>query len=349
MKNITFLVVAGFLSASVSQALTTAYSPPVGGSLVTLTGSVGGVPKVTTLSVPLRLSVAANFVGKSRGFFTSVSDTVFSDNAAGWSPGALSQSVAPYFVRIRTGAAAGTWWQISTAGTSQNTTTSVTILNRGFSPTALGVSVGDLYEIVPGDTLSTFFADVALTIGGTSAAVADAVRIHDGASWREYYFNNSPSVMKWREGTQTFDRSNTVIRPDSGIVFVRKGSGNLTLAVTGSVSDASEKVVVNSTGVAFIGSVFPVTRTLGSLNIQNMPGFVKNTGVLAAADKVRLFDGASWRTFNYNFANSQWREGTQTFNRNTFALPFGAPVILERGTGASGGYVVLSLDIPYSL
>ena len=345
MKKTLLLIAAGLLSVTVSQAVTEAYSPPVGGNLITLNGAVSGVPKITTFSLALRLPVSGAFVGRARGTLTGVSLTSFTDSQAGWSAGALSVPSAPYFIRIRSGAAAGTWWQISTS--VANTASVATILNRGIDPAAIGITTGDQYEIVPGDTLANLFGGLAGTIGGVSAATADAVRIHDGVSWKEYYYNTT--VSKWREGAATFDKSNTVIRPDSGVVYVRRAAGNVSFAMLGSVSNAQEQISVNPTGVTFVGSVFPVGRTLGSLNVQTMPGFVMNTGTLTAADKVTVFDGVSWHTYQYNSSVAQWREGAATFNKNNFALPFGAPIIIERGSGATGGVVFLNLQPPYSI
>jgi hypothetical protein len=343
MKKLTSIL-ALLLTCGV-QAEDIAYAPPLGGTNVTITGAAAGVPKVTTVSPALRLSLGQAFVGRGRGTLTAVAATSFSDSAAGWTGGALSQAAVPYFVRIRSGAGAGTWWQISTS--AANTSTTATILNRGVSPVSLGIAAGDAYEIVPGDTLATLLGDIAASVGGPNAGAADAVRVHDGTSWREYYYNTT--VSQWREGASTFNRSNTIIRPETGVVIVRRAAGNLNLTMLGVVSDANEKVAVNSTGATVVGSVFPITRTLGSLNIQNMPGFVNYTGNLPAADKVTFYDGVTWRTFQYNSSVSQWREGLSTFNRNNLALPFGAPVILERGSGATGGIVQLTLQIPYSL
>jgi len=339
------LLVPLLLAATPASATDIAYAPPLGGNAIVIAGATGGVPKVTTFTPALRMPVTGSFVGRARGTLTTVAATDFTDIQAGWSAGALSQAAAPYFVRIRSGAAAGTWWQVST--TAANTPTDVTILNRNVSPLTLGMAPGDVYEIVPGDTLANLLGSFAPSIGGTSATTADAVRVHDGVNWREYYYNST--VAQWREGAATFDRSATVIPPDSGVVFVRQGAGNITLLMLGTVSDANERVLVNPTGVTVVGSVFPVARTLGSLNIQGMSGFVNYTGDITAADQVTVFDGVNWRTFQYNPGVSQWREGASTFNRNSFALPFGSPVIIERGNGVTGGAVEFTLQIPYTL
>ncbi|MDP1579302.1 MAG: hypothetical protein Q8M02_03430 [Candidatus Didemnitutus sp.] len=326
------------------SAADVAYSPVVGGITVTLSGAVNGVPKLSTFTPAMRLPLAGSFVGRGRGTLTDVSATSFTDTSAGWSASALSQAATPYFVRIRSGVAQGTWWQISTS--TANTATVVTVLNRGITPSAAGIAAGDTYEIVPGDTLATLFSGIATTIGGTSAAEADLIRVHDGVNWREYYYNTS--VSQWREGTSTFNRNNIVVRPDTGVVYIRRGNGNVSFLQLGAVSDAKEQILIGSSGVTPIGSVFPVARTLGSLNIQASPGFNAFSGNLATADKVSLFDGVNWRTFHYNQSVAQWREGTSTFNRNTLSIPFGAPVIVERGSAATTPSFI-SLTPPYTL
>jgi len=344
MKKLLALLIAGLATSSFVYSATIAYSPPVGGMTVSLTGSVGGVQKITSFTPALRLPISSSFIGKSRGVLTAVSATQFTDTSAAWAAGALSQASAPYFVKITSGAAAGAWWQISTTA---STTSTVTIVNTNVSPVAVGVVAGDRYEIVPGDTLATMFSGLATSIGGTSASVADAVRIHDGAGWREYYYNTT--AAKWREGLSTFDRSNTVIRPDAGVVVVRKIAGNLGLRMIGSVAVTSERIVVKPTGLTVVGSVFPVARTVGSLNVQSLPGFVAYTGDQAACDKISFHDGTGWRILQYNQTASQWREGISTFNRNNLSIPLGAPIILQRGSAATGSAVLLDLTAPYTL
>jgi hypothetical protein len=301
---------------------------------------------VTSFSPQLRLPNDATFVGKARGQLSAVSATTLTDSSAGWGAGALSASAAPYFIKIRTGVASGSYWQISTA--AANTASAATVISlNGRDPVSAGVVTGDTYEIVPADTLETFFSDVASSIGGTSLSNADNVRLYDGTAWRNYYFNTSAN--QWREGTSSFNRNTTIIRPDSGIIYTRRGLTALPLTLVGNVADQAEKFTVPATGVAFVGGVYPVSRTLNSIGFNSMPNFVAYTGNLAAADKVRFYDGTSWRTLVYNQTASQWREGTSTFNRNELPIPAGTPVIIERGVGAPSGTVAVSMPLPYTL
>lgn len=324
-----------------AQSVTT---KPVGAMTITLTQAPVGGTRVTTFSPALRMSVSEVFVGKSNGVLSSVSASSLSDSSAAWTAGALSQAAAPYFIKVKSGAASGAMWQISTS--SANTSTSANVVSiAGRDPVSLGVSVGDSYEIIPADTLSTLFAGLEASIGGTSIETADNVRLHDGSAWRTFYYN-SPAGQ-WREGSSSFNRNSVVVRPNSGVIFTRRGQTSLPLTLVGSVVSDSEKFVVLSTGASFIGGVYPVDRQLSTLNLHLIPGFVVNSGNLQAADKVSFFDGSSWRLLNYN--GTQWREGSSTFNRNSLVIPAGTPVIIERGSAASGSAVVASVPVPYTL
>lgn len=321
-----------------------AVSPPVGGVTVTLAAAVSGVPKITSFSLPMRLSVSPSFVGKVHGTLTSVADSTSSgtltDSSAGWTASGLVQTGAPYFIKIRSGNAAGTIWQIAA-----NTSTSVTVAaNRGFNPAASGVSPGDAYEIIPGDTLATLLSSVASAGGGTSPTTADNVRIHDGVSWREFYYNTTAG--QWREGAFPINRDNFIIRPDTGVLYVRRAASPLSLILLGNVTTSPERIAIGATGVTVVGSVFPTNRVFGTLGIETSPSFVRNSGSAAAADSVNHFDGVSWRSYNYNVANSRWQE--LFADRTNTVLPFGVPLVVARGTSASSPFWI-TLSPPYSL
>ena len=324
----------------------TVTSVPVGVMRVVIAPAPVSGTKITTFSPSLRLPVSESFVGKYVGKVTSLTSTTLSDATAAWAVGALSQAATPYYIKLTSGAAAGAMWQVST--TAANTASSVTILNlSGRDPLTAGALVGDAYEIIPADTLSTLFAGLESQIGGLNIDAADNVKLHDGASWRTFYYNSSAGVQQWREGSSSFNRNNIIVRPNSGVIYTRRGQTPIALTVMGLVVIGSEKFVVQSTGASFIGGVYPVDRQLVSLNLQSMPGFVVNSGDLNAADKVKFYDGSSWRLLSYN--GSQWREGASNFNRNTLLVPAGTPVIIERGVGAAGNAVLATVPAPYTL
>ena len=346
--NIPLVIVAalalGVASAGDASGQSVA-TTPVGAVRVSLAAAPAGGISVTTFTPVLRIPNSDAFVGNTRGTFTAVSTNSFTDASAGWAPNALSQAATPYFIKATSGNAAGAMWQISTS--AANTDGSVTVLSlSGRDPVVSGVLQGDSYEIIPADTLGTLFAGLESAIGGPGMDAADTVRLHDGVAWRTFYYNNSPSVNQWREGSSSFNRNNFSIRPNSGIIYTRKGQAALSLTILGNVVTDGEKFVVGSTGVSFIGGVHPVDRQLLSLNLQTLPGFVNNTGNINAADKVKFHDGVAWRLLNFN--GTQWREGSSSFNRNTLVVPAGTPVIIERGSAATGSASYVSVPAPYS-
>lgn len=340
-----FAVAPALLSLALTAfAVDEAVSPPVGGVTVTLAAAISGVPKITSFSMPMRLPVASAFTGKVFGTLTAASDSTssgtLSDTTAGWSTSALVQTGAPYFIKIRSGNASGTIWQIAA-----NTGTSLTVAaNRGFTPVASGVAAGDRYEIIPGDTLATLLSGIAVSGGGTSASTADVVRIHDGVSWREFHYNTVAGA--WREGSLPIDRGTFIIRPDSGVFYMRRGATPLSLVMLGNVSTSPERIAVGATGVSVVGSVYPANRVFGALALESSPSLVRNAGTLATADKVNHFDGVSWRYYSYVVANNRWQE--LFADRTNTTLPFGVPLVVARGTSATAAFWI-TLTPPYTL
>ncbi len=234
-------------------ATTTSYSPPVGAVTTTLAAPVNGVPKSTFFTPALRMTTASSFVGPVYGTVSALTTTSITDAAGGWPAGALSQAATPYFIKFLSGAASGTWWQISTM--VSNTTNGFTVLPRaGTNLSALGAAPGDTYQIVPADTLEILFNSVQASIGGTSQGVSDTVQFFDGTGWHTYWFNSTAG--QWREGAAPFNKNNIVIPPDSGVLFIRNHPGTVSLVLLGSVATRAERIIVPSFGSAVVGSVY---------------------------------------------------------------------------------------------
>ncbi|WP_438483183.1 hypothetical protein [Oleiharenicola lentus] len=342
--KVIFRIVGLLAAASPCLGDAPVYNPPIGSSVIAINGASGGLLKITSLTPTLRLFIGSRFVGKKKGVVTAITSSSITDASGGWSGGQLSQVAAPYFVRFTSGAAIGTWWQISTS--QANTGTVLFLFSNQGTAASLGATLGDTFEIVPGDTLNILLGSLTSSMGGPNATIADAVQIHDGTNLREYHYNTTAG--QWREGSASFNRGNVVIRPDSGITIIRKATGNLQLQILGSAQSTAEKKLIPVIGATPASNCFPRPRSLASLNVQTMPGFVPYSGSLSAADKVRVFDGVQWRAFNFDASASEWREGSSPFNRNSFQIPSGTPFFIERGSAAFGGSVgLLALEGPY--
>ena len=330
------------LALMASASAQTAYTVPEGYVTVSIPAGSVGAPSVTTFSLSLRENAPSNFVGQASGKITGVTSNTITNSSAAWSAGALSQAATPYFIRIMSGAAKGRTLQITTTA---NTSTTITVNNQGTDLTTLGITTGtDTYEIFPGDTLNTFFG--TSTLGSTAAASADVVRIHSGTVWNEYYFNTTAN--QWRLGSVPVNQNNVVLRPDSGITFYRRGTSALQYVVLGRVPSTDLRVVVNNSGITYVGGVFPVNQTLSTANFNSLSGWVNNTGSVTTADKVTIWSGSVFNSYNFNQAANQWRNGSVPVNQNNVVITAGTPVIIERPNVASGTTTLVK-PIPYDV
>ena len=331
-------------SASRLPAVDTVASVPEGFINFTIPAGSQATPSVATFSIPLSAAIPANFAGRAAGTISSVTATTLTNTAAGWTAGALSQAASPYFLRIKGGAAAGRTLLISTAAGQQNTATTVTVDNQGTPLTGLGIVAGDTYEIFPADTLFSLFGSDVL--GGSSTANADVVRLLGASGWQEYYYDTT--AAQWRINSVATSQNNVVIRPDTGVIFYRRGSAPLALSVSGRVPATDLRIVLNEAGTSFITG-FPVDTPLAQAGYDSMPGWVSNNGSIPDADKVIIFDGAFWNSYNYNQSAAQWRNGSVPVNQGAaIKILAGNPVIIESPTGAAG-VKVWTCPLPYSL
>lgn len=339
-----FASLALAVQASFGQNATTT---PVGAMTFTIAQGSIAAPKISSFCAPLFEELPTNFSGSSISKVSGVSSNTISCVGASWAATALSQAATPYLLRIKTGSAEGYVFQISA-----NTSDTLTVLTDGTDLTTLGIATSgvnqDVIEIHPADTLLSFFGVGTVdganntVMGGTSTANADLVTIHNGSGWKTYYYNLS--VGHWREGN--FTRDTTILLPRMGITYQRRGTSSFNFVLTGRVPDSDLKCKVNNLGVNYFSLGFPQDVILGASGIQDMPGFVKNTGNLAAADKVLVWNGSAWKSYNYNLAASQWKEGN--FNRNTTVIPAGTPVQIVRGSPVTGSQI-WTFPLPYSL
>ncbi len=319
---------------------------PVGYVSVTIGAGTGAARRISPLSLPLYGS--ANAEGQMVGQITGFTSNTLSNADAAWAPGQLAQAATPYLIKLTSGAAAGRTFLIST--TAANTSTTVTIDAADLVPgalTAVGIALGDQYEILPCDTFLSFFGtpEESAILGGASAATADTVTMVTNEATETFFY--STTLNRW---TKSFigspDASNTPLRPDSGLYYNRLANTSLSLVVAGQVSTTNRQTPVRNTGVTQLAQNWPVSLTLGNSGIQALPSW---GSALAAtsADKVKLtVNGA---TSTYWFDGTNWRKqmlGSPI--SNAVILPAGSTVTLEKSGGASG-YNTLTQPLPYTL
>ncbi len=343
-----------------AQGVTTT---PVGIINYTIAAGTQQAPKIT--SVYFSLTGQPANAGATTGRISAVVASTFSCLGAGWTAGGLSAAATPYFLRITSGAAAGTTWQIST--TTANTADTVTVLNNGVSLTGLGItassSTGDTFELFPAPTLASLFGTnlpvqgtaqaAGKLAGGTSSAVADTISVWNGAIWLTFYYDTGLGWWKRDvDGTEAANsRNNFVIRPDTCVLIARKGDA-VTLRSIGRAPASALKARYLSGGSAGVG-LFPITNTLSALNLQSLSGWVgiANTSGqnVGAADQVSVWDGSAWLSFYYDTtaASPRWRRVGTGADSNSFTIQTPDRPFMIQKAGAGTGSAFVSQARPY--
>jgi len=181
-------------------------------------------------------------------------------NSAGVWSGNLANPATPWAVRLTSGAAAGKIFDITA-----NTATTLTL--SGPALTTLAVAVGDTFELVSLDTLSTLYGATpckeALPPRPPTSYNCAAV-----ATWIAFYYDTALGF--WRRTSGTASNSNdTIIRPGSGVLLLRRGP-TLTLTLTGRVLGTAFRASVNNASTTGLTAGYPMDTTLAGFGLQNL-------------------------------------------------------------------------------
>ena len=344
--------VLGLLSVPAYAQVAT--SRPVGYLVQTIPAG-----QTRSFSVPFdaELSSQSGAVGR----LTAVGATTIENSAAGWTPGAFSTAAAPYFLRLTSGAHAGRSFRIVTP---DNTATRLTLANDGVDLTSLGLTVGTTtgttFEIVPGDTLATFFGttaagDTLVVQGAGDPLSADLIQVWGGAGWLNFYYNTVWS--RWARDTDVSTdptRNHFLLRSDRGLMLTRRGATPLTLAVVGRVLATPQRAVHtrSENALTFLATMQPGDVTLGALALQTSDRTAgwRSSADPADADILLVWSGATWFSFFFNSSVGHWqRVGDATPNRDSFVIASGTPVFVQRRTaGTSTADQTISFPTPGS-
>jgi len=359
MKKLNLSLAILALVAISVNAQTSVNSEAVGYVNVKIAAGTGTAKKVSYVSLPL-LDKGFSITGKTQGTITGVTATTITDSTAGWTAGALSAPATPYLIGIKSGTAAGRLLHIASNATtggavgataSANTATSVTIssLDTGSGITdlaAIGLAVGDLYEIYACDTLSSVLGSPATTgvVSGATAATADSVVLVVNGSAVTYIHNGT----RWSKvALGTPDASNVPILPNYGFAYSRLGNTDINLTAIGNVPTIARKLQIKNSGVSLLAQYFPIDSTLQSIALQNTPGWTGNASA-ASADKVVLVSSTGVAaTYFYN--GTGWKKvALGTPAADTTAIPAGSMIFINK-LGTTTGYSTFSQALPYTL
>lgn len=319
---------------------------PVGYVTLKAAAGTGTAKKSTLLSLPLYGTMEGD--GAMKGLLTHISANALTNADADWTPGQLSQAAAPSLIKITSGAATGRTFLISTA--TPNTANTVVIDAKDVaqgSLDTLGIAVGDSYELLPCDTLSSLFGtpETSDIIGGANANVADSIAITTNGQTEIFFY--STTLNRWTKsypGNPT--ATNQPLRPDAGLTYARIGSNDLRLLLTGRVTDTNRLVTVKNGGVTQLAQNWPVDITLLDTRIHEIPSWKVSSSV-ATADRAQLYIGGALHT--YWFDGSNWREDTVgTPIADNQIIPAGSSITLTK-QGTEAGYTPVSQTLPYNL
>ena len=355
-RLIAFCLATAGLGLSAGRAQTPGSELPTGYADIAVAAGSGTAKKTTLLSIPMLEDLPSNLAGSKTGRITGVTSNTITVANANWTAGALSTPATPYLLEITSGAATGHMLLVSTA--TANTTDTVTIdageVSRVGNLNTLGItadaSTGDTFRLWPADTLGSFFGTPETTgiLGGSSSATADTITLVVGGSATTYFYNTALTPSRWARvglGGST-DQSNVAIPPYAGVQYARLGATALEFRVLGRMPVGSRKVAVKNSGTTLLSPYWPITQTLSSLGLQNLPGW-KTSSSSSEADTVVLTANGSASTYFHNGTN--WRRvGLGGSNADSTAVPAGASVLVNK-IGTAPGFTIYEHAAPYSL
>lgn len=238
----------------------------------------------------------------------------------------------------------------------------------------MGVS-GDQFVIYGADTLNNYFgnrtfggvAGSAFSTGNATAQAAQADQVwiwtpSASAYTKYFYYNNGNGTGNWRAAGFNTISDNTILRPDVGILYMRRGSTPLTLDTTGEVPLIGSKVQVRDSGSTYIATAIPANTTLAGLGLQNRPSWVSassvtnpNTAAVATLDQVWIWNTTSGAFVRYYYNTATVTAGNVPpgwkavgFNTPSSTLPIaaGTPIFIKKAAIGLSSFTTIPLDLP---
>ncbi len=315
------------------------------------------IPALQTRSFSIPFDSDVTSLASAVGKLTAVGSNYFENAAATWTPGAFSSVDAPYFVRLTSGPHTGRSFRIISPA---NTATRLTVADDGLGLESLNLAIGTngtRFEIIPGDTLASFFGtatpvNTLVLQGGAEPLAADIVQIWGGAAWLNFYYNTT--WQRWaRDSDLVSDpsRNGFLLRSDRGLMITRRGSTPLELAVVGRVLNTPQRAFHTrlDNALTFLATMQAGDVTLGALALQSSTRSLnwKGAADAANADLLLVWSGATWFSFFYNTTVGHWQLVGDPDNRDGFSISAGTPVFVQRrGTGTSSADKTIAFPVP---
>lgn len=328
------------------------YTRPVGFLVLT-------VPAGQTRSFSIPFDADLSSLPATTGRLTAVGANYVENSAANWPAGAFSAPASPYILRLTSGANSGRSFRIVAPA---NTATRLYVADDGLGLASLALATGAAgtrYEILPGDTLGTFFGtgtedDPLVLQGAEDPTLADIVQVWGGAAWLNFYFNTA--WQRWARDTDLVgdtSRNAFLLRADRGFMITRRGATALEFTVTGRVLGSPQRAFHSrqQNALTFLAPMQVSDTTLGDLAMQSTERSVDWRGAADwnDADLLIVWSGATWFSFFYNTTAQQWQRVGDPADRNGYVIRAGMPVFVQRrAAGTSADAKTLNFPAPGS-
>ena len=298
----------------------TVYSEPVGFLKVT-------VPPATPQHVSAKL-IGVPFQSASvfKGTIASVGSSTITCSSPGWRNNQFSGR--PHFLKILSGSAVGKCVLIAA-----NTVDTISCAEN-----SVPVVVGDSFEIFAAYTLAGLLnppQSPGLTVGGTTAATANLVRLLEGGTWTSYFHNGS----NWRTSATSAIQDTTIIAPDNGALIVNQSTGAVSLTLFGAVSTGTEVNRIPSAGQGGFAPRFPVRRSLKDLGIQLCSGW-STAPTASQSDSVLFWSDSGWKVFYHD--GMHWLGVGLSGSQDDTVLEPGEAAVVRRRDGAGSSTLLNS-------
>jgi len=181
------------------------------------------------------------------------------------------------------------------------------IINLAPDDVAFYFSAGDSIDIIEANTLDGLFGkgEDFHGLAGTPS-LSDNILIWTTYGWKTYFHHND----KWQTYGSRQDQGSTIIYPDEGLIYARRGTDSLTLSFSGYVPVVVQSYRPGPDGKFLMSNPFPVEVSLSQL-IDISSNWAKSQDI-AEADQILAWSGTAWVTYYHN--ESEW------INSNTGAL-----------------------------
>jgi hypothetical protein len=250
--------------------------------------------------------------------------------------GNWARAAAPYALRLLSGQSSGRTFPITTVSGN-----ALGLATQGVDLTQ-GVAVGDLYEILPLDTLASLYGPTApLLSTGPSAGSADNLALWTGTAWLLYYNTGT----NWRQAGSFANFNNLVVPPGGGYLVIRRGAGAVKYQVIGRVPEVALSQWTAPGGIVYLGAAYPLASTLGATGFAAAPGWQAGPSSGSADDAI-VWNGTNWIVFYYTGTN--WRQAGSFANFNSYPLAPGQPIYVQRRSNPAPLNAFIPQPIPYT-